>query len=84
MALEQLGVDPREMEDVETALRHMDQTRFDAQMVDGDLSAGMDHRFKPGGGREAASVLEILRQRRLAAKAAKEEEAERAGQSAAR
>ncbi|MGL3819726.1 cation:proton antiporter domain-containing protein [Sphingopyxis sp. R3-92] len=83
MALEQLDVDPREMEDVETALRHMDRTRLDAQMVDGDLSAGMDHRFKPGGGREAASVLEILRQRRLAAKAAKEEEAERAGQSAA-
>lgn len=83
MALEQLDVDPREMEDVETALRHMDRTRLDAQMVDGDLSAGMDHRFKPGGGREAASVLEILRQRRLAAKAAKEEEAERGGQSAA-
>jgi len=83
LALEQLDVDPREMEDVETALRHMDRTRLDAQMVDGDLSAGMDHRFKPGGGREAASVLEILRQRRLAAKVAKEEEAERAGQSAA-
>jgi CPA2 family monovalent cation:H+ antiporter-2 len=51
----------------------MDQTRFDAQMADGDLSAGMDHRFKPGGGREAESILERLRQRRQAAKAAKED-----------
>ena len=88
MALEQLDVDPREMEDVEATLRHLDQTRFDAQMVDGDLSAGMDHRFKPGGGREAESVLERLRLRRLAAKAAKEdakeEESEHAAQSAAR
>jgi CPA2 family monovalent cation:H+ antiporter-2 len=73
LALRQLEVDPREMEDVETALRHMDQTRFDAQMADGDLSAGMDHRFKPGGGREAESILERLRQRRQAAKAAKED-----------
>jgi glutathione-regulated potassium-efflux system protein KefB len=75
MALEQLGVDPREMEDVDAALRHIDQTRLDAQMVDGDLAAGMEHRFKPGGGREAESVLEKLRQRRLAAKAARDEEA---------
>ncbi len=74
MALEQLDVDPRTMEDVETALRQLDQTRLAAQIDEGDLSAGRDHRFKPGGGREAASVLETLRQRRQGAKAARDEE----------
>ncbi|WP_432769823.1 MAG: sodium:proton exchanger [Sphingopyxis sp.] len=73
MALEQLDIDPRQMEDVEAAFRHLDQTRLDAQMVDGDMAAGMEHRFKPGGGREAASVLEKLRERRRAAKLAKDE-----------
>lgn len=75
MALEQLAVDPRQMEDVETALRQLDATRLAAQMDEGDLSAGSEHRFKPGGGRESASVLETLRQRRLAAKLARDEEA---------
>jgi CPA2 family monovalent cation:H+ antiporter-2 len=74
-ALELLDVDPSQMEDVETALRQLDETRLAAQMDEGDLSAGRDHRFKPGGGREAASVLEKLRQRRQAAKAARDEEA---------
>ena len=78
MALEQLDIDPRQMEDVEAALRQLDATRLAAQMDEGDLSAGKEHRFKPGGGREAASVLETLRQRRQAAKAAREEEAEQA------
>jgi CPA2 family monovalent cation:H+ antiporter-2 len=78
IALEQLDIDPRQMEDVEAALRQLDATRLAAQMDEGDLSAGIDHRFKPGGGREAASVLETLRQRRLAAKAARDEEAEQA------
>ncbi len=73
MALRHLDVDPREMEDVETTFRHLDETRLQAQLDEGDLSAGMDHRFKPGGGREAESVLEKLRQRRLAAKLAREE-----------
>lgn len=74
MALQQLDVDPREVEDVEAALRQLDATRLAAQLDEGDLSAGREHRFKPGGGREAASVLETLRQRRQAAKAAREEE----------
>ncbi|SNT00722.1 cation:proton antiporter [Sphingopyxis indica] len=74
LALAELDVDPREVEDVETALRQLDETRLAAQMDEGDLAAGRDHRFKPGGGREAASVLENLRQRRQAAKAAREEE----------
>lgn len=78
MALEQLDIDPRQMEDVEAALRQLDATRLAAQMDEGDLSAGKEHRFKPGGGREAASVLETLRQRRQAAKAARDEEAEQA------
>jgi len=73
MALRHLDVDPREMEDVETTLRHLDDARLQAQLDEGDLSAGMDHRFKPGGGREAESVLEKLRQRRLAAKLAKDD-----------
>src|SRR3546814_639624 len=74
MALERLEVDPRTMEDVEAALRQLDEARLAAQIDEGDLSAGGDHRFKPGGGREAASVLETLRQRRQAAKAARDEE----------
>lgn len=83
MALEQLDIDPREIADVETALRQLDATRLAAQMDEGNLSAGMDHRFKPGGGRESASVLEKLRQRRQAAKTAHHgEEAEQAADPA--
>ncbi len=72
-ALRHLDVDPREMEDVEATLRHLDETRLQAQIDEGDISAGMDHRFKPGGGREAESVLEKYRLRRLAAKASKDD-----------
>lgn len=72
-ALRYLDVDPREMDDVEATLRHLDETRLQAQIDEGDLSAGMDHRFKPGGGREADSVLETFRRKRQAAKAAREE-----------
>ena len=73
-ALRHLGVDPAEMDDVEATLRHLDDTRLQAQLDEGDLSAGMDHRFKPGGGREADSVLEKLRRKRQAAKAARDED----------
>ncbi len=73
MALNQLDVDPREVEDVEAALRQLDGMRFDVQLSEGDLAAGVDHRFVAGGGRQAASVLEALRERRRAAKAAKGE-----------
>ena len=83
-ALRYLDVDPREMEDVEATLRHLDDTRLQAQIDEGDISAGMDHRFKPGGGREAESVLEKYRLRRLAAKASKDDptDAEKDGASA--
>ena len=54
-------------------MRHLDETRLQAQIDEGDISAGMDHRFKPGGGREAESVLEKFRLRRLAAKAQKDD-----------
>ncbi len=73
-ALEELDVDPREIEDVEAAFRQLDETRLAAQIDEGDLTAGMDHRFKPGGGREADSVIETFRQRRRAAKAARDED----------
>jgi len=73
MALRQLEVEPREIEDVETALRQLDAERLDMQISEGDLSAGRDHRFVAGGGRQASSVLEALRERRQAAKKAKEE-----------
>jgi CPA2 family monovalent cation:H+ antiporter-2 len=72
-ALRHLDVDPAEMDDVEATLRHLDKTRLQAQLDEGDLSAGMDHRFKPGGGREADSILEKFRRKRQAAKAAREE-----------
>lgn len=72
-ALRHLDVDPAEMDDVEATLRHLDETRLQAQLDEGDLSAGMDNRFKPGGGREADSVLEKFRRKRQAAKAAREE-----------
>lgn len=72
-ALAELDVDPREIEDVEAAFRQLDETRLAAQIDEGDLTAGMDHRFKPGGGREADSVIETFRQRRRAAKAARDE-----------
>ena len=73
-ALAELDVDPREIEDVESAFRQLDETRLAAQIDEGDLTAGMDHRFKPGGGREADSVIETFRQRRRAAKAARDED----------
>ncbi|WP_077145682.1 cation:proton antiporter [Sphingopyxis sp. KK2] len=73
MALTHLDIDRREIEDVEAALRHLDEVRLGAQMVDGDLSAGMDHRFQPGGSREGTSILEKLRETRAAAKAARDE-----------
>ncbi|WP_295326899.1 cation:proton antiporter [uncultured Sphingopyxis sp.] len=73
-ALRHLGVDPAEMDDVEATLRHLDDTRLQAQLDEGDLSAGMDHRFKPGGGREADSVLEKFRRKRQAAKAVRDED----------
>ena len=72
-ALRHLDVDPSEMDDVEATLRHLDETRLQAQLDEGDISAGMDHRFKPGGGREADSVLEKFRRKRQAAKAARDE-----------
>lgn len=75
MALRQLDIDDEEIADVEQALRHLDETRLDAQIREGDLAAGMDHRFVAGGGRQAASVLEALRERRRAAKLAREEPA---------
>jgi len=74
MALGRLGVDPREMEDVEAALRQLDAERLGMQMSEGDLGAGRDYRFVAGGGRQATSVLEALRERRAAAKRAREEE----------
>ncbi|WP_374524925.1 cation:proton antiporter [Sphingopyxis sp.] len=73
MALQQLEVEPREIEDVELALRQLDAERLDMQISEGDLGAGRDHRFVAGGGRQAASVLEALRERRAAAKRAREE-----------
>ena len=79
MALRQLEVEPREIEDVEIALRHLDAERLDMQISEGDIAAGRDHRFVAGGGRQASSLLEALRERRQAAKKAREEaEAEEA------
>ena len=74
MALRQLAIEPREIEDVETALRQLDAERLDMQISEGDIAAGRDHRFVAGGGRQAASVLEALRERRAAARKAREEE----------
>lgn len=73
MALQQLDVGPREIEDVEMALRQLDAERLGMQISEGDLQAGRDYRFVPGGGRQATSVLEALRERRAAAKRAREE-----------
>ncbi len=72
LALKQIGVGDDEIADVEQALRHLDAERLNAQISEGDLTAGMNHRFVAGGGRQAASVLETLRERRNAAKLAKE------------
>ena len=79
MALRQLEVEPREIDDVESALRQLDAERLDMQISEGDIAAGRDYRFVAGGGRQASSVLEALRERRQAAKRAREEaEAEQA------
>ena len=73
MALQQLDVGPREIEDVEMALRQLDAERLGMQISEGDLQAGRDYRFVPGGGRQATSVLEALRERHAAANRAREE-----------
>src|SRR3546814_15819247 len=73
MALERLEVDPRTMEDVEAALRQLDEARLAAQIDEGGLSAGGDPRCKPRGGGEAASVPETLRQTRRAGNAGRTE-----------
>jgi CPA2 family monovalent cation:H+ antiporter-2 len=73
MALRQLEVEPREIEDVEMTLRQLDAQRLDMQLSEGDLAAGQEHRIVAGGGRQASSFLEALRERRQAAKRAKEE-----------
>ena len=73
-ALHELGIDAREAEDVAAALRHLDATRLDIELRENDIAAGIDHRFVPGGVRQAAIVLEAMRERRAAAKAAKAEE----------
>jgi monovalent cation:proton antiporter-2 (CPA2) family protein len=72
LALKQIGLGDDEIADVEQALRHLDAERLHAQISEGDLTAGMNHRFVAGGGRQAASVLETLRERRNAAKLVKE------------
>jgi CPA2 family monovalent cation:H+ antiporter-2 len=69
MALNELGIDADEARDVAAALRHLDATRLDIQLRENDIAAGIDHRFVPGGVRQAASVLEAMRERRAAAKA---------------
>ncbi|PQM28104.1 sodium:proton exchanger [Sphingopyxis lindanitolerans] len=74
LALQQIEVEPREIEDVEMALRQLDAERLGMQISEGDLGAGRDYRFVAGGGRQATSVLEALRERRQAAKRAREEE----------
>ena len=79
LALRQIDIDDDEIADVEMALRHLDEERLHAQISEGTMSAGMDHRFVPGGGRQAASILERLRERRQAAKLAKDEEEAAAG-----
>ncbi|KTE20011.1 sodium:proton exchanger [Sphingopyxis sp. H050] len=73
MALRQLEVEPREIEDVEMTLRQLDAQRLDMQLSEGDLAAGQEHRIVAGGGRQASSFLEALRERRQAAKRAQEE-----------
>lgn len=83
LALKQIDVSAQEIADVEQALRHLDAERLHMQLSEGDLTAGMDHRFIAGGGRQAASVLETLRERRRAAKLAKEEAEAAAAEGAA-
>lgn len=70
MALEKLNIDADEMRDVECALRQLDGARIEAQIAENDIAAGRAHRFKPGQGRQAASVLDAFEQRRRAKAAA--------------
>ncbi len=48
LALEALETAIEEVDDVEKAFRHNDQTRLDKQIESGDLHAGDEHRFKVG------------------------------------
>ncbi len=48
LALEALETTAEEIDDVEQAFRHNDQTRLDLQIESGDLHAGDEHRFRVG------------------------------------
>jgi monovalent cation:proton antiporter-2 (CPA2) family protein len=62
MALQALHVEDDEIADVESALRHLDETRLAEQISSGDIRAGAEKRFMAGQGRQAGKVLATLRQ----------------------
>lgn len=61
MALQSLEIPADEIADVEAALRHLDDTRLQDQIMSGDIRAGAEKRFMAGQGRQAGSVMAAIR-----------------------
>lgn len=64
MALHALDVSDDEIADVEAALRHLDDTRLQAQIDSGDIRAGGDKRFTADEKRQVGPVMAAIRRLR--------------------
>ena len=61
MALQALEVSEDEIADVEAALRHLDDTRLQAQIDSGDIRAGADKRFTADEKKQVGPVMAAMR-----------------------
>jgi monovalent cation:proton antiporter-2 (CPA2) family protein len=64
MALQALDVSEDEIADVEAALRHLDDTRLQAQIDSGDIRAGADKRFTADTKRQVGPVMAAIQRLR--------------------
>src|SRR3546814_5639991 len=71
-ALRNIDVDPSEMDDVEATLRDLDETRLQAQIDEGVVEEGLDHRREPRVGVGAGSQDEKIGLKPLAAEGARD------------
>jgi monovalent cation:proton antiporter-2 (CPA2) family protein len=62
-ALQTIGIDPREIEEAEGAVRRLDEARLAAQVESGDITAGRELLLTAGPGPRPRDVLEQLADR---------------------
>jgi CPA2 family monovalent cation:H+ antiporter-2 len=61
--LDGIGIEHDEISDAERAVRHLDTARLAIQIDSGDIAAGRDLRFTPGGGQRPREILDQLADR---------------------